>query len=181
MYSKTLYKQVFDVQSNIHQLFNYSMMREDISNQHFCTMGEIIVDMFNILIDLFFSYPSSFIDKTFRKFFSGFISSRSFLPFLDNEAQFIQMRIELSGQPSRQQSQVEMRIATLTTDNEHLIEESDKKREFAIPENKKPNEFQNKLIIHYTHEKRFNTRKRDLHCTFQETFANTPIIESKRN
>ncbi|CAF4460300.1 unnamed protein product, partial [Rotaria magnacalcarata] len=126
-------------------------------------------------------YPSSFIDKTFRKFFSGFISSRSFLPFLDNEAQFIQMRIELSGQPSRQQSQVEMRIATLTTDNEHLIEESDKKREFAIPENKKPNEFQNKLIIHYTHEKRFNTRKRDLHCTFQETFANTPIIESKRN
>ncbi|CAF2144204.1 unnamed protein product, partial [Rotaria magnacalcarata] len=130
---------------------------------------------------LYNGYPSSFIDKTFRKFFSGFISSRSFLPFLDNEAQFIQMRIELSGQPSRQQSQVEMRIATLTTDNEHLIEESDKKREFAIPENKKPNEFQNKLIIHYTHEKRFNTRKRDLHCTFQETFANTPIIESKRN
>ncbi|CAF1560636.1 unnamed protein product, partial [Rotaria magnacalcarata] len=102
--------------------------------------------------------PSSFIDKTFRKLFSDYISSRSFLPFLDNEAQFVQMHIELSGQPSRQQSQVEMRIATLTTDNEHLVEESDKKQEFAIQENKKPNEFQNKLIIHYTHEKRFNTQ-----------------------
>ncbi|CAF1638136.1 unnamed protein product, partial [Rotaria magnacalcarata] len=67
------------------------------------------------------------------------------------------MRIALSGQPSRQQSQVEMRIATVTTDNEHLIEESDKKQELTIQENKKPNELQNKLIIHYTHEKRFNT------------------------
>ncbi|CAM2728181.1 unnamed protein product [Rotaria socialis] len=76
---------------------------------------------------LYNGYPSSFIDKTFRKFFSDYISSRSFLPFLHNEAQFIQMRIALSGQPSRQQSEVEMRIATLTTDNEHLIEESDKK------------------------------------------------------
>ncbi|CAF4591264.1 unnamed protein product, partial [Rotaria socialis] len=97
---------------------------------------------------LYNGYPSSFIDKIFRKFFSGYISSRSFLPFLDNEAQFLQMRIALSGQPSRQQSQVEMRIATLTTDNEHLIEELDKKHEFTIQEKKKPNEFQNKLIIH---------------------------------
>ncbi|CAF4114993.1 unnamed protein product [Rotaria magnacalcarata] len=128
---------------------------------------------------LYNGYPSSFIDKIFRKFFSGYISSRSFLPFLDNEAQFLQMRIALSGQPSRQQSQVEMRIATLTTDNEHLIEELDKKPEFTIQEKKKPNQFQNKLIIHYAHEKRFNTRKRDLHRIFEETFANTPILETK--
>ncbi|CAF5216433.1 unnamed protein product, partial [Rotaria magnacalcarata] len=106
---------------------------------------------------LYNGYPSSFIDKTFRKFFSGYISSRSFLPFLDNEAQFIQMRIALSGQPSRQQSQVEMRIATLTNDNDHLVEDLDKKEEFIIQENENPNELQNKLIIHYTHEKRFNT------------------------
>ncbi|CAF3203641.1 unnamed protein product [Rotaria socialis] len=83
------------------------------------------------------------------------------------------MCIALSGQPSRQQSQVGMRIATLTTDNEHLIQEA------TIQQNKKPNEFQNKLIIHYTHENRFNTCKRDIHRIFQETFANTPIIETK--
>ncbi|CAF2199335.1 unnamed protein product, partial [Rotaria magnacalcarata] len=124
-------------------------------------------------------YPSSFIDKTFRKFFSGYISSQSFLPFLDNESQFSQMRIVLSGQPSRQQSQVEMRIATLTNDNDHLVEDLDKKEKFIIQENKKTNKLQNKLIIHYTHEKRFKTRKRDLHRIFQETFANTPIIETK--
>ncbi|CAF3572915.1 unnamed protein product [Rotaria socialis] len=128
---------------------------------------------------LYNGYPSTFIDKTFRKFFSGYISSRSFLPFLDEERQFLQMRIALSGQPSRKQSQVEMRIATVTTDNNYLFEESDKKQEFTIQENKKQNEFQNKLIIHYTHEKRFNTRKHDLHRIFQETFANTPIIETK--
>ncbi|CAF1500339.1 unnamed protein product [Rotaria magnacalcarata] len=128
---------------------------------------------------LYNGYPSSFIDKTFRKFFSGYISSQSFLPFLDNESQFSQMRIVLSGQPSRQQSQVEMRIATLTNDNDHLVEDLDKKEKFIIQENKKTNKLQNKLIIHYTHEKRFKTRKRDLHRIFQETFANTPIIETK--
>ncbi|CAF3797934.1 unnamed protein product [Rotaria socialis] len=89
------------------------------------------------------------------------------------------MRIALSGQPSRLHSQVEMRNATLTTDNEHLIEESNEKRQFTIHDNKKTSEFQNKLIIHYTHEKRFSTRKRDLHCIFQETIANTPIIETQ--
>ncbi|CAF2090823.1 unnamed protein product [Rotaria magnacalcarata] len=179
MYSITLYKQVFDVQSNIHQRFNYSMMREDISNQHFCTMHKLIVDTYTILIDLFYSYQSSFIDKTFRKFFSGYISSLEFLSFLDNERHFLQMRIALSGQPSRQQSQVKMRSATLTTDNYHLIEESHKKQEFTIQENTKPNEFQNKLIIHYTHEDRFNKCKRDMHCIFQEIFSNTQIIETK--
>ncbi|CAF5060427.1 unnamed protein product [Rotaria magnacalcarata] len=142
-------------------------------------MGEIILDIFNILRDLFFSYPSSFIDKTFRKFFSGYISSRSFLPFRDNESQFSQMRIALSGQASRQQSQVELRIATLTNDNDQLVEDSDKKEEIIIQENNKPNKLQNKLIIHYTHEKRFNTRKRDLHRIFQETFVNTSIMETK--
>lgn len=154
-------------------------MREDISNQHYYTMGKFIVDEFTILIDSFYSYPSSFIDKTFRKFFSGYMSSRSFLPFLDNERQFLQMRIALSGQPSRRQSQVEMRIATLTTDNDDLVEDSHKKQEFTIQENKKPNQFQNKLIIHYTHENRFKTCKRDMHRIFQETFANTAIIETK--
>ncbi|CAF4748954.1 unnamed protein product, partial [Rotaria socialis] len=128
---------------------------------------------------LYNGYPSSFIDKIFRNFFSGYISSRSFLPFIDNEDQFLHMRIALSRQPSRQQSQVEMRIASLTTNNEHLIEELDKKQEVTIQEKKKPNEFQNKLIIHYTHEKRFNTRKRDLHRIFQETFASTSILETK--
>ncbi|CAF4588243.1 unnamed protein product, partial [Rotaria socialis] len=128
---------------------------------------------------LYNGYPSSFIDKIFRKFFSGYISSRSFLPFIDNEDQFLHMRIALSGQPSRQQSQVEIRIASLTTNNEHLSEELEKKQEITIQEKKKPNEFQNKLIIHYTHEKRFNTRKRDLHRIFQETFANTSILETK--
>ncbi|CAF1580242.1 unnamed protein product [Rotaria magnacalcarata] len=128
---------------------------------------------------LYNDYPSSFIDKTFRKFFSDYISSRSFLPFLDNEAQFIHMRIELSGQPSRQRSKVEMRITTLTTDNDHLIQESDKQQHFTIQQNQKPNELQNKLIIHYTHEKRFNTRERGMHRIFQDTFVNTPIIETK--
>ncbi|CAF4272522.1 unnamed protein product [Rotaria magnacalcarata] len=106
---------------------------------------------------LYNGYSSSFIDKTFQKFFSGHLSSRSFLPFLDNERQFLQMCIALSGQPSRQQSQVEMRIATISTDDDQLTEESDKKQQFPLQQIKKTKEFQNKLIIHYTHEKRFNT------------------------
>ncbi|CAF4625006.1 unnamed protein product [Rotaria socialis] len=81
--------------------------------------------------------------------------------------------ITLTQKPSRQQSQVEMRIAILTTDNDHFIQESTKNQELIIKDYQKPKEFQNKLIIHYTHEKRFNTRKRDMHRIFQDTFANT--------
>ncbi|CAF3997763.1 unnamed protein product [Rotaria magnacalcarata] len=90
--------------------------------------------------------------------FQSFNDERRYIKstFLYN-GQFLQMRITLSGQQTRQQSQVEMRIATLTTDDDHLTEELDKKQEFLIQENKKTKEFQNKLIIHYTHEKRFNT------------------------
>ncbi|CAF3889969.1 unnamed protein product [Rotaria magnacalcarata] len=142
-------RHVFDniVQTSLRRAIEYSS-----SFQSFNDERRFIKSTF-----LYNGYSFSFIDKTFQKFFSGCISSRSFLPFLNNEKQFSEMHHALSGQPSRQQSQVEMRIATLTTDNEHLIKESDNKQEFTIQGNKKQNEFQNKLIIHYTHENRFDT------------------------
>ncbi|CAF4882350.1 unnamed protein product [Rotaria socialis] len=157
------------VQTNLRRAIKYSSTFQSFNDER-----RYIKSTF-----LYNGYPSTFIDKIFRKNFSGYISSRSFLSFIDNEDQFLHMRIALSGQPSRQQSQVEMRIATLTTDSDHLIEELDKKQEFPIQEKTNPNQFQNKLIIHYTHEKRFNTRKRDLHRIFEKTFANTPILETK--
>ncbi|CAF3135016.1 unnamed protein product [Rotaria sp. Silwood2] len=128
---------------------------------------------------LYNGYPTSFIKKAFGKFFSGCMESTSFLQILHNERQFLQMRTALSGRTSQHQSQFEMRIATVTTDNEHLRQESDKNQELSNKTNQKQSDFQNKLIIHYTHEKRFNTRKKDMHRIFQQIFDKTPVIQTE--
>ena len=39
--------------------------------------------------------------------------------------------------------------------------------------------YENKLIIHYTHEKRFRSVKRDLHQVYDSIFHNTPAMFTK--
>jgi hypothetical protein len=42
---------------------------------------------------------------------------------------------------------------------------------------KKP--YENKIIIHYTHEKRFQPFKRDMHKIYEDTFKNSPAMAVK--
>ena len=71
-----------------------------------------------------FSYPSSYIDRQFRKFLFEYISSTSFLPIIYEEQQFKRMRQNILGQPTSQQSQVAISAATADLGNYPTIEES---------------------------------------------------------
>ncbi len=51
-----------------------------------------------------FSYPSTFIDNEFHRFFFEYISTSPFLPFIDDEKQFFLMRQKLLGQSTQRQS-----------------------------------------------------------------------------
>ncbi len=137
---------------------------------------------------MFISYPSSFIDKQFRKFLYEYISLTSFLPIINDEQEFKPIRQHILGQPTPQQSQVTISAATADLDNYPTNEESI--HTTAIVNNKQKNNDTkadgNRIIVHYTHEKRFHSFKRDMHHIYDKTFQNQidkdiKIIVGNRN
>src|ERR1700722_2750163 len=94
-----------------------------------------------------FSYPSTFIDNQFRKFFFQYnISSSPFLPFSDDEKQFILMRNKLLGQPTHRQTQVAMNAATANIDNDQTDEQPIEPKDAIMKTKQKPKIRENKLI-----------------------------------
>jgi len=67
-------------------------------------MNLIITIIFIHSLYIPFSYPSTFIDNEFFKFFFEYISTSPFLPFIDDEKQFFRMRQQMLGQPTQRQS-----------------------------------------------------------------------------
>jgi hypothetical protein len=43
----------------------------------------------------------------------------------------------------------------------------------------KQTKFDTNLIIHYTHEKRFRSNKKDIHHLWKQTFKQTPVIDTR--
>ncbi|CAF3604374.1 unnamed protein product [Rotaria socialis] len=129
--------------------------------------------------------PSSFIEKQFQKFFSEYINSSSFLPFIDNETQFVTMRNKIRNLPTARQSQVSISAATADIDNDQTDEPQNEPTvtttaTTTVPEQKKKEHTRgNKLIVHYTHEKRFQTFKSDTHQVYDNTFKDTPAADVK--
>jgi hypothetical protein len=127
-----------------------------------------------------FSYPSSFIDEQFRKFSLEYLSSSSFLPVIDNEKQYLLLHHKIIGQPTARQSQVAMSITTATgnIDFDQLNSTEDTE---SLGSNKKSTKkpYGNKILFHYTHEKRFQSFKRDMHKIYEDTFQNTYAMEVK--
>ncbi|CAF3262925.1 unnamed protein product [Rotaria sp. Silwood2] len=119
---------------------------------------------------LFNGYPTRYIDKQFRKIFGTYISSDSILPIIDNEEQFFQLRKVYMNQPTARHSQVEARIAQFKENNEeHQVEQLVTTTSITTRKQKK-NILQDAVIIHYIHEKRFTTMKKDMHNIFREAF-----------
>ena len=117
------------------------------------------------------SYPSSFIEKEFRTFSVEYMSSSPFLSTMNDEQQFIRMRQNILRQPTRQQSQVTLSAATADLDNHptdgNVMQTTDTSEN--IPENDR--RFDKKIIVHYTHEKRFQPFKRNMHRILDNTFG----------
>ncbi|CAF4940347.1 unnamed protein product [Rotaria magnacalcarata] len=134
---------------------------------------------------LYNGYPSSFIEKQFRNFFSEYINSSSFLPFIDNETQFLTMHNKILNLPTARQSQVSISAATADIDNDQTDEPQNEPTTTttttttAQERKKKEHTRGNKLIVHYTHEKRFQTFKSDMHQVYDNTFKDTPAADVK--
>lgn len=133
----------------------------------------------NIFIILYWhSYPSTFIANEFRKFFFEYISTCPFLPFIDDEQQYFHMRHKLLGKPTRRQSQVALSAAAADTDNDQT-DDRIMEQQSTTTTDKKSTNYGEKFFVHYTHEQRFNTLKKEMHQVYDDVFRNTPAMYTK--
>jgi hypothetical protein len=135
-------------------------------------------------LSILFSYPSSFIDEQFRKFSFEYLSSWSFLPFIDNEKQYSLLYHKLNSQPTTRQPHVAVNLTAAITGNIHIDQLNSTEETKSIESNKKTTNpmkkpYTNKIIIHYTHEKRFHSFKRDMHKIYDDNFKNSPAMDAK--
>jgi hypothetical protein len=133
-----------------------------------------------LISKIFSSYPSSFIDNQFEKFFIEYISSSSFLPVIDNETQLFLMRDKVMRQSTSRQSQVKLSTSKADIDNDQTDDTVDiESKEPTKNAGRKPTNYGDKLFFHYTHEKRFQSFKRDMHQIYEAAFKNTPTMDLK--
>ncbi|CAM4976010.1 unnamed protein product [Rotaria socialis] len=127
------------------------------------------------LMLLYNGYPSRYIDTHFRKFFGRSISKSSMLPFITNENEFLVMRNTLLPKLNVKERETQHRIAAVPfneeTDN-HNTEEKTARIPTILKQNK-PNKFKQAFFLHYTHEQRLHTLKRDIHKLYSEIFHDT--------
>ncbi|CAF4877018.1 unnamed protein product, partial [Rotaria socialis] len=91
------------------------------------------------------------------------------------------MRNKILDLPTARQSQVSISAATADIDNDQTDEpQKEPATTTTIHElNKKEHTPANKLIVHYTHEKRFQTFKSDMHQVYDNIFKDTPAADVK--
>ena len=126
-----------------------------------------------------FRYPSTSIDDQFRKFFQEYTLKSPFVHYINNEELFSRIREKQLGQPTTRQSQVAMNIAraNIVTDEwqaQH-IEPNEINQQSRAP----GQTHGKKLIVHYTHEKRFHSLKREIHQIYNDVFKNSPVADVK--
>ena len=102
-----------------------------------------------------------------------------FLPYINDKEQFSRIQETKLGQPTTRQSQIAINVATANIDNASLSNQ----RIGPTPSNSRPRAtakpYGSKLIIHYTHEKRFHSMKRELHQIYDDVFKNSPVQDLK--
>jgi hypothetical protein len=101
---------------------------------------------------------------------------------IDNEEQYFLLQNKLISQPTSRQSQMATSTTTANMDTNPRNDTEDITTTTAettdeLPIKAKTNK--NKLIIHYTHEKRFQSFKRDMHKLYKDIFANSPAMDVK--
>ncbi|CAF3368967.1 unnamed protein product [Rotaria socialis] len=128
---------------------------------------------------LYNGYPSTFIENEFKKYFSEYISNSPFLNFIDNENKYNHTRQKLLGLPTLRQSQVAMSAAQANIDNDEADDRLNQPDESTKQPEKKTFNFDEKLFIHFTHENRFHTYRKDLHQIYNDVFQQTPAMDTR--
>lgn len=110
-----------------------------------------------------------------------YTSLSPFLPCIENSKQFHSMRHEIMSQLTPRQSQVQMRAATANIDNDETDDDVAKTESIsstAITTTERNQiDYKNRLFIHYKHEKRFQSMKRDMHQVYDNVFKNTSVMD----
>ena len=126
-----------------------------------------------------FRYPTTYIDKQFRKVFADYVPDSSLLSILVDENQFHQLRRKLMDQPTPRQNQIDTQIAKYTQDNVNCtVQQTKQALPLASKTNQQPSKKksgQDYVLIHITHENRFTSMKRDMHEIFREAFQSLGI------
>ncbi|CAF3776931.1 unnamed protein product, partial [Rotaria socialis] len=80
-------------------------------------------------------------------------------------------------QPTPRQSQVALSAATADIDNDPEPDETKQPTESRTKlDTTTITNYEEKLFVHYTHEKRFTALKRDMHHVYEHTFQSTPAM-----
>ena len=132
-----------------------------------------------------FSYPSTFIEREFRKYFQEYLPSTYLLSHITSEQNFFLMRQKLFTQSTEQQSQNIQSVSTMENKNNrtHSI---GKNQQLETQQIQTENKFHIKFFIHHTHENRFQPMKRGLHDVHKEVLdqsatKNVKMIVGNRN
>ena len=80
-------------------------------------------------------------------------------------------------QPTPRQSQVAISAATADLDNDQTDEDHVALKKPARTTEKKPINYNDRVFLHYTHEKRFHSIKRGIHEEYDKVFQNTPAMD----
>jgi hypothetical protein len=99
----------------------------------------------------------------------------SLLPLLDNEHDFTFLRSYLLNRPTITEHGIASRIAN--TIDSHDSDELDDP--LVRAQLKKKSKWIENLIVHYTHEARFDSYKRDIHQLWHHIFAKIPAMNRK--
>jgi hypothetical protein len=94
---------------------------------------------------------------------------------LTNDNDFAFIRRSILNKPTIPEYQLASRIAKATNVNsEEKVDNPLVKARIG-----KQTKFDTNLIIHYTHEKRFQTNKKNIHQLWNQTFEQTPVIDTR--
>lgn len=91
----------------------------------------------------------------------------------ENDFQFI--RSNFLNRPTAAELQIAARIGKLGDQNNNDLDDTLS----VLIKSKQTSKSHDNLIVHYTHEKRFETVKKDIHQLWNQMFEHTPVSNTK--
>ena len=123
-----------------------------------------------------FRYPLGFLDVQFKRFFDSSNMQRStLLPFIRNQNQYRLTRQQYIQKPTLKQTQLLKSTDSISLYSHtcnRIVDSKENKSDIT-----KEEKYHDHLIVHYTHEKRLEPYKRDIHQIWNQIFLKTPVSE----
>ena len=89
------------------------------------------------------------------------------------------MRNKILNLPTARQSQVAQSAIEANIDDDQPNDHRAAISETTTTSDNTTNQYDTKQFVHYTHEKRFHSLKRDMHQVYENIFSGTPAMTAK--